>query len=386
VTIRSLLLCSRPPWPALGGDRLRTAQISEVLAGLGPVDLVTVGASAGPPPPHFARTRIVPSSRRGTALALGRGLLAGDSLQEALYATDAVRDAVREAAQHVDVVVAHLLRTVPWLPAASPPVIVCLQDAIASAAREAHAAPGRIGGWRRAGLEVDAARLAEAEERALSRADGVTFITARDRDLVLRGRDVPSAVVPAGVTRIADAPNTPEPDTILFAGNLRTASNQDMAVHLARVILPLVRSARPDARLDIAGIEAPSSVTALGALPGVRVVGPVDDMHATVARAWVSACPLRFGSGVQNKVLESMAAGTPVVGSARVAESLGPGSGLVTGSDERQQANALIEVLSDRARRDALGAQGIAFVRAHHAFPAALAPLPRLIEQVLRAR
>ena len=387
--IRSLLLTSRPPWPSLGGDRLRTSQLARVLATVGPVHLVTGGPSEGPAPDWFASVREVPHSAAETAGAVARGLLRGASLQESVYATGQARAAVEAGlATGVDVVVAHLLRTVPWVPDQSPPLVVCLQDAIADQAHESRRAPGRSGGWRRTALAVDASRLADAERRALTRADAVTFITGRDRDLVLTDRRVLHAVVPAGVEHVAARPGQPLPDTVVFAGNLRTASNQDMVQHLARDLMPLVRSHRPQTTLDIVGIEAPPAVRALQTLPGVRVVGPVADMPATLSAAWVTACPLRFGSGIQNKVLESLAVGTPVVATARVAGSLvdATGSGVVFADGDAAFADALVSVLADRERRDALGARGITWIATQHRFPGALQPLVDLVREIaLRA-
>ncbi len=391
--IRSLLLCSRPPWPPIGGDRLRTSQLARVLAGLGPVHLVATGDDAAPASHPFASVRLVRPSRASTALGLVRGMARGRSLQESLYDTGEVRRAVAAAlAGGIDVVVAHLLRTVPWLPEAGPPVIVCLQDALCAQAREATSHGGGAD-WRRLALRFDRGRLEAAERRALGRADGVTFITARDRDLVLAGAQVrhavvPAAVVPAAVEHVRDEPAEPRPDSIVFAGNLRTASNRDMALHLVHEVLPRVRRQRPNATLDLVGVEAPPVVRALDSEPGVRVVGRVQDMAATLAEAWVTACPLRFGSGVQNKVLESFAAGTPVVGTARVAASLSasPPSGLLVGALDEPFAAQLVRVLGDRELRDRQGRAGIRFVREQHAFPTTFDPLVGLIRDVIRAR
>ncbi len=388
--IRTLLLCSRPPWPAIGGDRLRTSQLARALSALGPVHLVATGDTQDPPDGHpFASTRVVRPSRASTGAALVGGFARGRSLQESLYATGGVRRAVAEALDGgIEIVVAHLLRTVPWLPRSGPPVIVCLQDAIAAQAREAVRATGTGGGWRRLALRVDQGRLAAAEQRALDRADAVTFITARDRDLVLGGRKARHAVVRGAVEFTEPVETEPSPDRIVFAGNLRTASNQDMAVHLARKVMPLVRQARPQATLDLVGIEAPPAVRALDSVPGVRVVGRVDDMPQTLAQAWVTACPLRFGSGVQNKVLESFAVGTPVVATPRVADSLAPepSSGLLVGELDSPFAAQLLRVLGDRELRDRSGQTGRNFVEQHHRFPTAFDPLLELIADLVRAR
>lgn len=379
--IRSLLLCTRAPWPPIGGDRLRTFQIARALASLGPVRVISAGSAE--PGQHeglgFAEDVVnLPLPRLGTAARVGRAAFHNQPLQQALYDAPALRRAVADALPETDVVVAHLLRTVAWLPASRPPLVLCLQDALAAQAEEASRSPGWTGGWRRLALRVEQRRLEEAEITAGRGADRVTAITERDRDLLvaagLDGNRI--TVVPAQVERIASQPGEPEPDTIVFAGNLRTASNRDMAVHLARRILPMVRTQRRTVRLRIVGIEAAREVTRLGTLPGVDIVGPVDDMHEVLARAWVTACPLRFGSGVQNKVLESLAAGTPAVVTPRVLETLdsAASSALRVGSHDRALAVGLLGLLADREARDVAGAAGLDFVRRYHG-PDALRPL-----------
>mgnify|MGYP000185407150 CR=1 FL=1 len=380
--LRTLLLTSRAPWPPIGGDRLRTSQLATALSALGPVSLVYAGdepeSAVRAGLPFLEAVRGVPLGRLGAARRVGVDLVRGGSLQQALYADPALRGAVRERMAQTDVVVAHLLRSVPWVPADSPPLLVCLQDALAAQASEATRAPGAAGGWRRLAMRVEQPRLAEAELAAARHAAHLTTITARDRDLLVAA-GLPSdriTVVPAQVGTIATAPADPTPDTITFLGNLRTASNQDMATWLARRILPMVRTQARGATLRICGVEAPPAVRALGELPGVTFVGPVDDPHAELARAWLTVCPLRFGSGVQNKVLESLAAGTPVVATPRVLETLHFEAvrAVRTGSHERALAVAIVDLLRDREARDALGAAGIAFVREHHG-ERAFAPL-----------
>ena len=51
-------------------------------------------------------------------------------------------------------------------------------------------------------------------------------------------------------------------------------------------------------------------------MPGVTVTGLVDDVRPYLVAASVFAAPLRFGSGIQNKVLEALAMGVPTVASA----------------------------------------------------------------------
>lgn len=389
MTLRTVLLASRAPWPPLGGDRLRTFHLVRALSSLGPVTVVTPGddllAGLQEAVPGCT-VRAVPLPRRDR-LGVLRHLASSTPLQQALYDTRALREATADAVRGADVVVAHLLRTMPWVPEASPPLLLCLQDALSAQAAEAAAAPGLAGGWRRLALRLEQPRLLPAELAAAARADRVSFISARDRDaLVEAGLAAErTLVVPAAVEGIAEEPaREPEPGRLLFFGNLRTASNQDMAVHAARRLLPMVRSSHREARLAIAGIEAPAAVRRLDRLPGVDVLGRVDELASLVRAAWLTVCPLRFGSGVQNKVLESLAQGTPVVATPRVADTLAAGAPLAVGRLDRSFAVRAVELLAAPAERQRLGEAGIRFVREHHAPAVAMAPLLDAVRSLVR--
>jgi glycosyltransferase involved in cell wall biosynthesis len=100
-------------------------------------------------------------------------------------------------------------------------------------------------------------------------------------------------------------------------------------------------------------------VQALARVPGVTVTGFVEDIRRSVHGATLSVCPLRLARGVQNKVLEAMAMGVPVVASPAVAEGIDaqPGRELVVArvDDEgRAMAEAIAGLLGDPARCEAL--------------------------------
>ena len=313
--------------------------------------------------------------------------LTGRSLQVELYRSAAARAATGAALAAVrpDVVVAHLVRTVSWLPDRSPPVIVDIQDALST---QYERASQLATGWRGLAMRLEQGRIAPVEQAAIARADGVSFITEQDRTLLGPPPSVPSVVCRAVIDADRFTPPSAGPERALigFAGKLATASNRDMAVHFARRILPLVRSARPEVRLEIVGVEAPAEVRRLDRLPGVRVVGAVDDMAAALGRFDLTVCPLRFGSGVQNKVLESLAVGTPAVVSPSVASSL-EGSclpALGVAAVGRPFAMTLVELIADRGRRDRMSAAGVEFVRRVHSPQAAMQDLLELVESLAR--
>ena len=164
MTVRSLLLCSRPPWPRIGGDRVRTWHMARSLATLGPVGVV---ALAGPDDderairaglPFAERLWLPRLSRPRAALRSLAALAGGWALQVALYDAPEAAAATREAIDLLqpDVVVAHLVRTVAWAPEGCPPLVADIQDALALHYARAR---GHGRGWRRLAMTVERGRM-----------------------------------------------------------------------------------------------------------------------------------------------------------------------------------------------------------------------------------
>jgi glycosyltransferase involved in cell wall biosynthesis len=99
--------------------------------------------------------------------------------------------------------------------------------------------------------------------------------------------------------------------------------NEQGALWLAKEVWPTVRAARPDARLVLVGASPTAAVQALSA-PDITVTGTVDDVKPYLWNAAVAAAPLWTARGIQNKVLEAVAAGLPCVVVPPVAEGLPP--------------------------------------------------------------
>jgi glycosyltransferase involved in cell wall biosynthesis len=329
----------------------------------------------------------------GVAWRSAVALLSGQSLQEAVYDSAAARGAVEAslAESPPDVVVAHLVRTVPWLGASHPPLVVDVQDALSA---QYAASAGYRTGWRGLAMMLEASRIGPAEQRAVEKSSALSFISEVDRAAVPHP-GVESVVANAALDlgRLAPTGVPPVPDRIGFLGNLRTASNRDMVTYFAKEVFPAVRAVVPGAEFHIIGHEAGADVRRLARLRGVVFVGPVDDQGPVLEACWLTVCPLRFGSGVQNKIIESLALGTPVVttpsaGAALVAsegDSPGPGSPAVIAELGSAFSEQVVGLLQDRSRRDQLGRAGRAWVTAVHRPERALAPLLSLVQRLAAA-
>jgi glycosyltransferase involved in cell wall biosynthesis len=143
----------------------------------------------------------------------------------------------------------------------------------------------------------------------------VVVVSEQDRDqLRALNPALPVTVIPNGIDlayfRLPRVRHRAR--ALLFVGNYEYAPNVDAALLLARRVLPQVRQHMPDVRLWLVGNAPPPELEALAG-DSIKVTGRVPDVRPCLARASLFACPLRFGAGIKNKVLEALAMGLPVV-------------------------------------------------------------------------
>jgi glycosyltransferase involved in cell wall biosynthesis len=225
---------------------------------------------------------------------------------------------------------------------------------------------------RRIALRLQRAQVRRTEARMLARADRLLFASARDREALMPGAHDPrAAIVPNGVdigywSRTTRNLGRGE---IVFTGAMSYGPNVDAAIRLARHILPIVQASIPAARLAIVGRDPSPSVAALASLPGVRVTGSVPDMRPYLQEAAVFAAPLRFGAGIQNKLLEAMAMEVPSVVSTIAGDGLRTEAGdlppIAVADDDGAFAAALVDVLRRVGDDPSPDGEARAFVTRH---------------------
>jgi len=228
-------------------------------------------------------------------------------------------------------------------------------------------------------------RLLAEEKRLARRFDFCTATTRAEWEtLKSYGIDTPSDWFPNGVNASMFAPSTEPYDsnTVCFVGRMDYYPNQQGMAEFCADVLPLLRDQRPNIKLLIVGADPSPAVRKLGELPGVTVTGSVPQVQPYVLRSALTVVPLRIARGTQNKMLESMAMGVPVVSSRIAAGGVDaiPGEHLLVASTPAEYRDAILRVLNDPAERARLSAAGRARVLSHHAWPSSMQRLDRIIE------
>lgn len=316
-------------------------------------------------------------TRQQTLVNTARAVLTGAPLQAA-YSThpDAARRIGEFAASgRFDVVHIEHLRGVALAgDVRAIPVVYDAVDSITGLFEQAAVqAPGRS---HRLMATLDLARTRRFEAKVPFRFDRTLVTSQAEAETFVRlaghaaaGR---LAVLPNGVDLdYFTPPAAPRSGSdglrILLSGKMSYHANEAAALWLVNEIMPRVWVRRPDATVVLAGKDPGTALRELAG-PRVEVTGFLPDLRQELWRATVAVAPLRYGAGIQNKVLEAMACGLPVVTTSAVVRALEPSAreSVVVADTAESLANALVDAVDSAERLRAAGRAARAYVERHH--------------------
>ena len=202
----------------------------------------------------------------------------------------------------------------------------------------------------------------------------------------------PITVIPNGVDCDYFHPDesiVPDPDTLVFSGKMSYHANNDAALFLLTEVLPRLRRLRSGVKVLLVGSKPSDSLKSLAAqIENVTVTGFVEDIRPFLWQATLAVCPMRIGVGIQNKALEAMAVGRPVVCSPLAARALTEAvetqSGVQVGETADEFAQICAELLAAPSVKTAsLGNAARAYVETRHQWSIAAQDFSRLYEKVI---
>ena len=175
-----------------------------------------------------------------------------------------------------------------------------------------------------------------------------------------------------------------DPQKIIFLGNMRTFPNEDAVVYFSEQIFPLIKKEFPDINFFIVGTTPSKRVRQLSKREGIIVTGVVDDVREYLKTAVVSVAPMRSGAGVQNKILESMAIGTPVITSSIGLEGIEavPNRHILVADEPQQFAEKVIELLRNKGLRTQIAINARKILEEKYSWEKALRKLNLIIDNL----
>jgi glycosyltransferase involved in cell wall biosynthesis len=337
-----------PPWPASDGMALRVSRMLEELANRWSIVLVCPSGGDS-------------AASNGVALAAEIRLA---RTSEWMYLPSQYD-------------VAPVLETVSKVLQAHRPSVALLWGGMEYLRKEISGMPPAVGdrvdcmtltGWR----QLSRARGLAARRRRIS-----DFVSAARYELSVRGTCSATVVVgeedarvlrrvigvknvhvvPNGVDvpEVLGQPRASQP-TVIFTGVLSYQPNIDAVMHFAEDIWPKLLTRVPNAVFLVVGRSPGPDILALAAKPGIEVHADVASVHEFLHRAWLSVAPMRSGSGLKNKILESWSVGTPAVMTPIATNGLtGAPAELLLAAEEDELGTLVGDLLLDSKRREGLG-------------------------------
>ncbi len=397
--MKILFLTSRFPFPPLGGDRLRVSQFLKALSKRHEITLLSLSETPVSDEqqrlaaPFVERCETVVLPRKKSFINCALGAFSSKPLQVHYYNSTSFRKKLNQLlqTQHFDAIFSHLLRMADYaLNANGAAKILDLTDAL-GLNYERNRKLGKGLKMFDLAQRIEFGRVRSYEQKILPRFHQSLLISEADRDYM--STYAPSEnvqIIGAGVDleyfQFYD--DGYDANQLVFVGKMSTTPNLDAAQYFIREILPIIERNIPQIKLDVVGIEPPRELLKLQKKDKISVTGEVEDVRPFLHKAAASLCPIRGGAGAKNKILESMAAGTPVVSTHIGLEGLDllEGRHVLAADAPEVFAEHIISLVKSPEKRRKLALAGRQIVEQNFGWDRVLANLDAIIENAISAR
>jgi glycosyltransferase involved in cell wall biosynthesis len=177
-----------------------------------------------------------------------------------------------------------------------------------------------------------------------------------------------------------------EPATVVASGKMSYHANIAMALRLVQEIMPSVWARQPEVKVWIVGKDPPRSIQNLAQHPNITVTGTVDDLRPYLRKATLAVTPVSYSAGIQNKVLEAMACGTPVISSPQAVSALSPlpEKDFLIAQTDAEFSESILRLLDSPALRREMMIAGRRYVEKKHDWAVIAGQLEKYYQEMMR--
>lgn len=392
--MKILFVTSRFPYPPLKGDKIRGYYPIKHLSCRHTIDLLSYSddtlrdeAYVGEMGKYCRKIRTVMVSRLAFNLKLAAAVFSSQPSQVYCYRSKAMKKAIEEMSSANKYDIIHLVcGRIAWLAkyVEGVPTVLDWIDALSLSTRRMWESEEA---WTKKGMYWwEWRKMAAFERDNLKTCDYSIVTSPLDRNTL--GLDS-IEIIPNGVDSAVFSPSYAEKDIdIVFTGNMSYFPNAQAVDNFMKNIFPAIRKARPSTRFYIVGINPSPAVLRWKNYPGVVITGFVEDIAGVLKRSRIFIAPLTAGAGIQNKILEAMACGLPVVttsyGNAGVQAE--DGREVIVRNNPGEFADAVLKLFEDEHRGRGIGQNARDLVMREFNWEAVARRLEQIYGQISRHR
>ena len=154
-------------------------------------------------------------------------------------------------------------------------------------------------------------------------------------------------------------------NNICFVGSMQYIPNSEATIYFATEIFPLIKKEIPDAKFKIIGANPRKDLfEAVKDIDGIEITGKVEDVREYMKDCKVSVCPVKIAGGIQNKILEAMSMGIPVITTPEGAEGIGADENILkVAKTEEEYARQVILLMQNNNLQNEIGYKSREFVQ-----------------------
>jgi len=372
--MRILIALSRFPYPTEKGDKVRAYYQIKELSRNNEIFLVCLSEfkikeeHLAMVRPYVKEVNIIHISLLKRIINLFFGIFNSLPMQVNYFKSHQMKGIVSDWCQKfkIDVCYVQLVRIVENIPKL-PQVVFFLDymDAFSEGTRNRSL---KSSFFKRIIYKLESQRLKNYEKQVTNRFEGLSVITEAEAGFLPEDAQNKLIITPNGVSdHFFNYPLLGWADKkydIIFSGNMQFVPNIQAALYLVKKVLPLIIRDFPTIKICIAGVDPVSEIKAL-ACNNVVVTGFVEDLGEIMSQSKISVAPMFSGSGLQNKLLENMAVGIPLITSPLSAAPIHAlkDKHLLVASNEVEFAENIKKLLNNEEYANELGREGQRFVK-----------------------
>ena len=157
----------------------------------------------------------------------------------------------------------------------------------------------------------------------------------------------------------------PKENNICFVGSMQYIPNSEAAIYFATKVFPVIKKEIPDAKFKIIGANPRKDLfDAVKGIDNIEITGKVEDVREYMKDCKVSVCPVKIAGGIQNKILEAMSMGIPIITTPEGAEGIGADENILkVAKTEEEYARQVILLMQNNNLQNEIGYKSREFVQ-----------------------